>query len=189
MKNKVLLIFILVALLQLAAPLKMIYDKETVMSTGTEYKFRTAPIDPYDPFRGKYIILSFDANNFEVNNDTLWHQDDNIYVLLGVDSAGFARIVNVMKQEPLNDTPDYVKAKVQYAYDNKVTIEYDFNKFYMEEGKAQKAEDLYRKANSRWNNDTLQEAYALVSVKKGDAVIKDVIVNGKSVVELANEKE
>ncbi|MGZ3864777.1 MAG: GDYXXLXY domain-containing protein [Bacteroidia bacterium] len=189
MKNKTLLIFILVALLQLAVPLKMIYDKESVISAGTEYKFRTAPVDPYDPFRGKYITLSFDANNFDVNNDTLWHQDDNIYVLLGVDSAGFAKIVNVMKQEPLNDQPDYVRARVQYAYDNKVTLEYNFNKFYMEESKAQKAEDAYRKANISRNNDSLPQTYALVSVKKGDAVIKDVIVNGKSVVELANEQE
>ena len=186
MKNKLVLAFALVALLQLAVPVKMIFDKEHVITAGTDYKFRTAPVDPYDPFRGKYITLSFDANTFDVNDDKEWNMGDVIYVQLTTDSAGFAKIAYVTKEEPKEPKPDYVKAKVQYAYDSKLTIEYNFNKFYMEESKAGNAETVYRKANRR-NSDTAQTVYALVSLMKGDAVIKDVIINGTSVKDLKIE--
>jgi uncharacterized membrane-anchored protein len=188
MRNKILTAFILVALLQLAVPVKMIFDKEHTIIAGTDYKFRTAPVDPYDPFRGKYITLSFDANTFDVNDDKEWHTGDVIYVKLGTDSAGFAKITYVTADEPLQPKPDYVKAKVLYAYDNKLTIEYVFNKFYMEESKASNAETVYRQANRR-NADSVQTVYALVSVMNGDAVIKDVIINGTSVKDLKIENE
>ena len=185
MRNRLLFIFLLVALVQLIVPVKMIMDKENVLSTGTEYKFRTEPIDPNDPFRGKYIVLNFDANSFEVQNDSFWHTDEPVYVLLGTDSAGFAKITDLIKQPPLNEKPDYVKAKIRYAYDNRVTIDYVFNKFYMEETKAPEAENIYRSAN----RDTAQEVYALVNVKEGDAVIKDVMINGVSISKTIRENE
>lgn len=188
MKNKLLIAFILVALVQIAVPVKMIFDKEHVISNGTEYKFRTEPVDPYDPFRGKYITLYFDANTYNTENDSVWQEGETIYVLLGNDSLGFAKITAVAKQQPPNEKPDYVKAKVQYAYGNKVTINYSFNQFYMEETKAANAENAYREANRR-TADTTQLVYALVSVKKGDAVIKDVIINGVSVLDLKVKDE
>jgi uncharacterized membrane-anchored protein len=184
MKKGIILIFVLVALAQLAVPIRMITDKENVISDGHVYKFRTAPIDPYDPFRGKYITLTFDANQFDIANDNFWKQDDDVYVLLGTDSAGFAKITDLTKQEPLNGKADYVKAKIQYVYGDNVTISYPFDKFFMEESKAPRAEDIYRRANRR---DSVQLAYALVSVKGGDAVLKDVIINEVSISELAKE--
>lgn len=66
-KKKILLLsFFLVAVVQLYVPSKMIWDREEVLRTGTEYKFRTAPIDPTDPFRGKYITLRFDDNTVDI---------------------------------------------------------------------------------------------------------------------------
>ena len=63
MNKKILLIsaFVLVVLVQLYVPAKMIWGREEVLNTGTEYKFRTAPIDPNDVFRGKYINLNYEA--------------------------------------------------------------------------------------------------------------------------------
>ncbi len=185
MKKTLLITFIVVALIELAVPIKMILGKENILSTGKEYRFRTAPVDPYDPFRGKYITLSFDANNFDVNNEEFWHQDDDVYVLLGKDEKGFAKIIDISKQEPLNTKFDYVKAKIQYAYGDRVTIDYTFNKFFMEESKAPNAESVYRETA----RDTSQTAYALVSVKEGDAVLKDVIINGTSISKLTGNDE
>ena len=58
--NKALL-FIPIGLAQLAVPGWMIYKHESVMREGAVYKFRTAPIDPRDPFRGEYVVLDFAA--------------------------------------------------------------------------------------------------------------------------------
>ena len=58
--------FILMVLAQLYVPASMIFQKERVITQGTAYKFRTAPIDPNDPFRGKYITLSFNETGVKV---------------------------------------------------------------------------------------------------------------------------
>ncbi|MBD3630845.1 GDYXXLXY domain-containing protein [Cyclobacterium sp.] len=56
-KKIVLPVFVLIALLQLYLPAKMILDREDILHKGKEYKFKTQPIDPNDPFRGKFIAL------------------------------------------------------------------------------------------------------------------------------------
>lgn len=188
MKKIIFGIFIIVCIVQLAVPAKMIWDKEKVISMGHEYKFRTAPVDPYDPFRGKYITLSFNAQQFtQENSDSLWQRDDDVYALLGLDSAGFAIVENILKNPPegKNISVDYIKAKIRNAYGNQVRIDFPFTRFYMEESKAKSAEEKYWEANAR---NSPKEAYALVYVKEGEATLKDVLIDGVSIREIARQK-
>ena len=175
--------FILVAIIQLYVPGKMIYVQEKVMMTGNEFKFKAAPIDPNDPFRGKYITLQFEASTFTVKNTNEWTHGQEVFVLIQPDSNGYAKIQSVSNERPGNDA-DYVKAKIGYVdeINSNLMINYPFDRFYMEESKAQPAEDLYRKSIT----DSTQIAYALVNVKNGEAVIKDVMINGKSIADLVN---
>ena len=46
-------------LVQLAVPLSMIVQKEIVHGEGTELRLRLQPVDPADPFRGRYLALRF----------------------------------------------------------------------------------------------------------------------------------
>ncbi|MCE3227662.1 MAG: hypothetical protein K0S32_2213 [Bacteroidetes bacterium] len=183
MKKLVIALFVLVCLVQLAVPSKMIMDQENVLQAGKEYKFRTAPVDPYDPFRGKYVTLSFEANRYTLANDTTWEKAQDVYVLLGTDSAGYAIISEVRHEAPTETGVDYVLAKVNSAYSDQLNIDYPFERFYMEENKAPEAEKRYREANRR--NNTQQEAYAVVYVKEGEAALKDVMIDGVSLRDLA----
>ena len=61
-----------------------------------------------------------------------------------------------------------------------LAIDYPFDRYYMEESKAYDAELTYRKSQL----DTSQIAYALVSIKDGEAVLKDVLINGVSIREI-----
>jgi len=175
--NKLILIaaFILMVIIQLYFPARMIGRKEAILSGGKEYKFRTAPIDPNDPFRGKYIILSFEANSTHVTNADGWNAGDPVFVILGEDEKGFVKINSVSKDKPVDDE-NFVKASIGYVVPDTisyVTVDYPFDRFYMEESKAQGAQDAYGEAA----RDTNQVAYVLVSIKDGDAVIKDVMIN------------
>lgn len=188
LNKKVLFIgFLLIAIVQLYVPAKMIYDQEVVLLNGNEYKFKAAPIDPNDPFRGKYITLRFDATTFPVQNINEWAINDEVFVQIQNDTAGFAQIKTVSKKRPVND-PDYIKAKIAFLMeDGKVNmrIEYPFDRFYMEESKAQAAEDMYRESII----DSTQVAYALVNIRNGEAVIRDVLINGTSVSDLVKARE
>ncbi len=179
--------FILMVLIQLYIPVRMISNKEAVLAGGKEFKFKTAPIDPNDPFRGKYIMLAFEENSAKVTSAEDWNQGDLIYVLLTEDDKGFVKIISVSKEKPIYDE-DYVSASIGYIINDSlsmVTIEYPFTRFYMEESKAQGAEQAYREAA----RDTTQVTYALVSIKNGEAVIKDVMINGVPIREMAKSQQ
>lgn len=181
MKTKnIIIAFAITALLQLFVPMKMIYDCEMTERYGAEYKFRTEPIDPNDPFRGKYITLNF-ADNTIVSKDENWEYDETVFVYLKKDKDGFARIARVIREED-GSNDHYLKATVSmYNSDNILYINFPFDRYYMEEGKAYDAEVAYRDYNR--DNVNAKPAYGLVAVKNGNSVLKDVIIDSTPIKE------
>ena len=185
-KYKLLAVFILLALVQLFVPAKMVLDSQGILDSGIEYKFKTAPVDPTDPFRGKYITLRYEENRVDVENESDWIRGESVYVILRKDKDGFAKIKLISKETPQNKA-DYFKAKISSVgsgASNKVRIAYPFNRYYMEETKALAAEKAYRK----FQRDTSHVAYALVNIKDGEALLKDVLIDGVSIKDIV-EKE
>ena len=177
MKTKYIFIaFVVTALLQAFVPLKMVYDNEITVSRGTVFKFKTEPIDPSDPFRGKYVALNFQENTVVVK-DSVYPVGEQLYALVSNDSAGFAVITGIAKVRPQNTT-NYITVKSNGCYEGLLRLDLPFNVFYMEEGKAQEAENGYRKYTKQ---DTYNPAYAQVAVKEGNAVVTDVIIDGLSI--------
>jgi uncharacterized membrane-anchored protein len=175
------------ALVQIFVPAKMILDREDVLQSGVAYKFRTAPIDPNDPFRGKYVALNFSDNTFEMDSDQDWESGQPIFVMLENDPNGFAKIQSVSQEKPSNDE-DFLKANVSFISGDKnqiLNIYYPFDRYYMEESKAEKAEEIYLESQI----DTNQVAYALVHIKNGHAVLKDVMINDTSIREMVKSKQ
>ena len=64
--------------------------------------------------------------------------------------------------------------------DNRLTVDFPFDRYYMEESKAIEAERTYRESQL----DTNQVAYALVSIKDGESVLKDVLIDGVPIREI-----
>ena len=182
MKKLALIAFIIIATIQWWMPGSMIWQKEKVLKKGTPYKFETEPVDPSNPFKGKYISLRFKINQIKNSAYSSLDRAQDIYVLLSNDDSGFASIKAVTPDVPA-DGNDYIKAKVDYVYDSVLYINYPFQEFYMEESKAPEAEKIYRESN-RNNNLTANKTYALIKVWKGDAVIQDVFINNRPVGEL-----
>lgn len=185
-KRKIFVIlFILLALVQIYVPAKMILNRESVLVGGTEYKFKAAPIDPYDPFRGKYITLTFAERSVLIEDEHDWYSGETVYVQFTTDINGFAKISSVTKDSPANE--DYLEATVDYVSSNgsqRLTIEYPFDRYYMEESKAYDAELTYRRSLM----DTSRTTYALVRIKDGDAVLKDVLIDGIPIKEIVKRQ-
>ena len=177
--------FILVAIVQLAIPGKMIWDKERILITGKDFKFETTPVDPTDPFRGKYITLTYLENSFEIEDETEWQEGENVFIILENDMNGFAKIKSVSKEKP-NHSSDYLKSQIDFItgnYRTQIHFTYPFDRFYMEESKAYEAEQIYIENQI----DSSKKTYALVSIKNGDAVLKDVLIDGVSIREVVKE--
>jgi uncharacterized membrane-anchored protein len=184
MKSKtwILLAFVIVAVAQLGVPAKMIWDREDILKTGTAFKFKTAPIDPSDPFRGKYVALGFEETTISIPNEKDWSIGEAVFVSIVIGEDGFAQAREASKEPPPGKTT-YLKTTVDYiSYDssNQMDVNYPFDRYYMEESKAYGAEQTYRE--STW--DSTAVTYALVHIKNGEAVLKDVMINGESIKEI-----
>lgn len=184
-KNFIFPIFILIALIQLAIPVKSIYNQEQILTHGKEFKFQTVPVDPTDPFRGKYIALNFKENTIGVSTYEKWSKGEKVFVIVEEDKNGFAQVMYASKTVP-NNHNHYLSAIVQRVTSTKgesnleIQIQYPFDRYYMEESKAKAAENLYRKATA----DQKILTYALVNIKDGKATLKDVMIDGKSIKDL-----
>lgn len=182
--NKILLgiVFFLMIGAQWYVPAKMIYQEEKVLKEGTAYKFRTNPIDPSDPFRGKYVVLNYEVNSFETN-DSIWNYEDPIYVYIEKDSLGFAKATSVSNK--LTDADrDYVLADFRGHYNGILRFQLPFNRFYMNEDKAMDAEIAVREVAG----DTLPTTcYGLVYVLGDRAVLEDVLIDDVSLKDYVEE--
>ena len=113
MKTLALPLFVVMCIAQWFIPGQMIYDSETVIVEGVSYKFKTQPVDPSDPFRGKYITLNFDANSIILPDSADWQTGEDVFVTFTTDSAGFAKASGIYRSEP--ETQAYLKTTVSYA--------------------------------------------------------------------------
>jgi len=182
--------FFLMAAAQWYAPLSMMFQSQATIEEGIEYKFRTRPVDPTDPFRGKYITLDFEAETYVPldTNELKLTLGSTVYATLSVDSAGFAVVSKILETPPGIDK-DYVTATMGYSYDNTAYLEFPFKRFYLEESKASEAEQLYWQ--SRRDSSIV---YSKVMILNGDSKLVDVMINDSSIVDVvkrinANKKD
>ncbi|RZJ70691.1 GDYXXLXY domain-containing protein [Flavobacterium sp.] len=185
MSNKWFIALAIAFVAQLFVPAQMIFERESIIDEGTAFKFKTAPIDPSDPFRGKYVYLNFELDEIHRPDSKKWADQTQAYVVLGEDENGFAKAIGLSASAEKNS----VKARIiANNYDDQIRIILPFDHFYMDEFKAPAAEKAYTRATIvQALPESSSVCYAVVSVKDGEAVVTDVMIDGKSIREIASE--
>ena len=177
------LLFLMVALIQLALPAARIRLYEQTLHEGKAFKFRTAPVDPYDAFRGRYVALGFEAGDAAWSGKDKAGHDRKIFALVETGPDGFARFTSASPNRPASG--DFLEAKSSYsAGDNRVRVDVPFDRFYMTEKLAPDAERVYREHSA---NRRERDAYAIVRIRDGLGVIEQVFVGDKPLAEAARE--
>ena len=90
-------------------------------------------------------MLRFSENSYENTEKINWETGETMYVQLTTDSAGFAKIFLIHKEQPGRGI-DFVKTTLNYIdSDNTKTvfINWPFERFYMEESKAYDERSVY----------------------------------------------
>lgn len=181
-RNVTLVLFGLLCVAQLAAAGSGIARSELALRRGTPYRFETAPVDPLDLFRGRYVRLDFTAERSELELPA--GARGHVYAVLGTDARGFAVVEQLRTSEP--EGGDYLRVDASRDFRDGeargTRLSFPFDRFFMEESKARAAERLYaeRARGTR-------PAYARVRVHAGLAVLEDLIVDGKPIAELIDE--
>lgn len=185
------LLFVLAAIAQLAVPAWMIVGHERVRRDGEVFKFRTAPVDPRDPFRGEYVRLDFEVERgrwllppVETGTGKYRH---HAFALLGTDSTGFAAITQLVLERP--SAGAFVRVEyMSWTNDTLFNISLPFDRYYLEEGDGPKTEKLLM---PQWSDSLPVQslpAYAVVRVLDGDAVVTDLVVGDRSIHEWLKEE-
>src|SRR5215467_3604576 len=96
-------LFLCLALAQLAVPASMIARRELTLQYGRQYRFQTAPIDPSDPFRGRYVALQLQAITAPPLPGISVTPGERVYAILTEDAARFTAIGSLLLAPPVGD--------------------------------------------------------------------------------------
>lgn len=173
MKTWLWISFALGCALQWAAPLMQIITYEQVLTGGELHRFKCAAPDPYDMFRGRYLAVRAQPDTVTVpKGETLAHGEP-AYALLETGGDGFAAVKALARQRPADGA--FVTVMVDYVHDGTARIRWPFDRFYLNERIAPKADEWFR-ANLRGTDPVIAE----VRVLDGRAVLADLQHRGKS---------
>jgi uncharacterized membrane-anchored protein len=177
MKYWRLIVFVLVACVQLAVPASLIWKREQTLGRGSVWKFRTAPVDPVDVFRGRYVALQFEIETQEVSPPPNAGYSDKVFITLKANAEGFAGIDQLFASRPAGD--DFIEAHLSGK-----TVVLPFDKYWVTERDAPAAEAAYRNLSRRGN----QNAFVTVRVFRGDAAIEQLYLDNLPLAEYLRSK-
>lgn len=175
MKSLRLFLFALVALAQLSVPAWAVWMRNQTLAKGKAWKFRTAPVDPVDAVRGRYVALAFTAE--KVPRSERLPTGSSAYAVLKEGGNGFAEI------DHLDSTPTHgdnvIKVKASAWWENEQHVKFPFDRFWVTERIAPEADRAYA-ASSRQQKEN---AYVIVRVRDGDAALEQLYIDDQPLVE------
>ncbi len=173
-KKIVIILFVLAAIIQLSVIAYTTFNKELLLSNGIEIKMKLTPVDPVDPFRGRFVSLNFDNTTINVKNKKDWTPSEICYAVLEKDDEGYYQLDNISKTEPSNEKV-FVKSYITFSGnkdDNKISVRYPFSRYYMEESKAVNVEKILNELGQ-----DSSKSYIILKYKDGDVIVKDLIID------------
>jgi len=153
------------------------------VSKGRTVYVKCKLYDPYHPLKGRYLQLDFDYSKVPLKNYPDLSADRKnfiqdftpLYVVLSEDKN---EVINVTVKKPA-DNSLYLKSKFRYDYNDDIYLHFPFDKYYIQENLAKKAEDYIRanpELNIRLELSVDKEGNArIVKMLSGDKKIEDLI--------------
>ena len=180
MKNRKFLLglFIAAAVLQIAVPLYMAWHWEDILNTGQQFLWQTAPVDPYDAFKGRFIELRFKETSGPVTDPVNLPAGQTVYAVVAVNAAGNAYIKEVSARKPAADT--YLKVKAYTDDQNNAHVVLPFSRFYLPEDIAPAAETVYREQAGK-------NGVAAIRIKDGYGVVEQLYIGDKTLREFLQQ--
>ena len=171
MRRLPILIFVLVALAQLSVPAMLAWGRIQTLAHGRVWKFKTAPVDPEDAVRGRYIQLRLMAEDFTQPEKLV--AIDRVYAVLKETPDGFAEIDHISTAPISGD--NVIQVDPGGTWGDRQHIVIPFSRFWVTEKSAPEAEKAYRE-NSRRGKEN---AYVTVRVRNGDAALEQLYIDNQ----------
>jgi predicted thioesterase len=177
------LVFAAVALAQLGTPVFMIAQREKVLRRGEEFRFRAAPVDPYDAFRGRFVRVNVASNRIAAADAAAYARGERIHVTVTNDADGWAHFAAASRRRPEGHA--WIRTRVEWVDGRHVAFDTTMHRFYMEETEAPAAETAVRDITRR--DATNRTAAIVARIRDGLAVMTDLEIDGRPVREVLRE--
>lgn len=159
MKNKKLIILIVVLIVQIVTPVYAVVSKNLYLEGAESYKIKVEYYDPYDVLRGKYLDI-FSNIHFQNQDDKF-----SMYKVIEKDENGYLVVVDGSYMVP--EGYNYYK-------------ELEIDRYYMPDKLAEKA-DKYIMSHPN------EDYYVEVLVKNGKYKVIGLYVNDKGIEDVVSE--
>ncbi|MEQ1669906.1 MAG: GDYXXLXY domain-containing protein [Hyphomicrobium sp.] len=173
-----------VAVVQIGLLVKIIFDRQTLLTTGREIVMQVQPVDPRDWLRGDYVILGYGISPVSMTAEQNGAPLDSItpgrtvYATLHAGADGVWTVKRLTPAYPAGIEPQDVAVKgiVQQRWrgrqsgDNQFTIKYGIESYFVPEGTGRQLESSVRD----------KKIQAIIAVGAGGEVaIKGLIIDGE----------
>lgn len=169
-----LVLFIALALAQIAVAARAIILSEIALHHGEVYRFRLQPVDPVDAFRGRYVALRFAEDRAPVADEVPHLGQDKVFIPLMVDDERFATFGPAALEAPENGPYLHLQGGVEFLDDEgerRLSLALPFRRYYMTEELAKEVD------KAMWRRG-IRPAWVTVRVHRGVGVIEDLYVDG-----------
>lgn len=102
-----------------------------------EVRLQTQPVDPRDPLRGHYLTLGYAFSNVTVPAGV--KQGQTVYLPLVRGPNDLWRGSTVQTTPPTQGL--YLRGRISFVYDNRASVYYGIERFYLEEGLARDVDE------------------------------------------------
>lgn len=171
-------LLVALAVAQLAVPAWAILSNERILRHGETFRFRAVPVDPYDPFRGRYVALRLAPNTAaaEEEEGAAISWGDTAYAPLGRDAEGFATLGPLRREPP--PTGAFLTVEVTDRTEEGWTVELPFDRYYLRDDLAP---DVERAFFALAADDDAAPSWLEVRVLAGRGVGARLYVGGRPV--------
>ncbi len=181
-----LILFLLIAMAGAAYPVIKIIQYEFPAEPPAIYRFKAGIVDPYDPFRGRYVSLNPLPNEIILKEKKKFKNGAYIYAVLSNDKQGIATVLDLVQSPVANMNClkirfyDYMNPS---NYKDKTggmiyRIRLPFDRFYLNENLAPKAEKIVTEITRQ------NDGECIIKVKiysDGNYAVEDLEINGRSI--------
>lgn len=144
--------------IQLVLLFSVILSAWSIDWKGEEILLKTEPVDPFDLFRGDYVILGYDINTLnaslladlpteqiEKDASEIIKRNTPVYVVLEPGDKYYEAVSVYTKQPNLQLNQKMIRGKVDYAYERNLFISYGIERYYLEEKTGEEVEKIREK--------------------------------------------
>lgn len=138
------LVFVLVIIMQLLFLGGMALFHISNLNRATKILLETEPVDPFSPFRGRYINLNYKISTIPATllkdcSSRDLKSDDCVYVVLKKKEK-FWEPIAAYKNRPEDTNFTFLKGKVYHSYSHSIRIKYGIESFFLSEESADEIE-------------------------------------------------